>query len=132
MPILKSGSPLSYEIRTVYKNRKLRVAANAAFIRVKLEGQLELHSVCSINKPNEVQPMQKSNLTVSSDSRWPIFIPSNTEPSEELPSVVTLKPANDGHLKTGQRTFGEDVLRETVHWKCGTHSYAATIALQFC
>jgi hypothetical protein len=88
-PVALRGYPFSEEMQLRYHGRKVLVSTNSDRVRVKVEGELDV-GVCSINKANEVQPMEKSQLSVGNDLRWPVFILSKSHPSKALISFLGL------------------------------------------
>jgi hypothetical protein len=73
------------EIRSLYKHRKLAVSVNPEYVCVQGKGDLQLDGMISINRPNKIYPgMERTQLLIENDSRWPVFIPGNTRPSRRV------------------------------------------------
>jgi hypothetical protein len=83
MPVAISGYPFSQQINFVHKGRRVEVFVNPEYVRVEVKGELTV-GVTSINKANEVRFMDRTQLLVKDDSRWPVFVPRNHDPSNEL------------------------------------------------
>jgi len=58
-PVAVSGYPFSQKIRFVHNGRRIAVSANADYLCIKVEGELNLGGVVSINKAHAIQSMEK-------------------------------------------------------------------------
>ena len=86
-PVVVSGYPFSLEARLVHNRRRVTVSANLEYFRIRVEGELAV-GVLSINKTDEVLFLERTDLLVRDDSRWPVFIRTNNGPSNELRSFL--------------------------------------------
>jgi len=93
-PVATEGHPFWQEIRFSLDGRRVTISANQGWFRLKVEGKLKV-GVCSINKSNQIEMMEKTELRVAADPRWDIFVPARTRPSIDLRSFLKLPRLHD-------------------------------------
>lgn len=107
-PVASEGDPFSEEIRFSDGGRKLAISANQEWLRLKIEGQLDI-GVCSINKSNAVRIMEKTDVGV--DLPWDVFIPAGTQASNELKTFLNSKKVQNAV----QRLISTDTAPASIH-----------------
>jgi hypothetical protein len=109
-PFATEGYPFSHELRFSHEGRKVTVSENQDWFRLKVEGDLDV-GVCSINKSDAVGVMDKSNTRVGDDSRWDVFVPAGTLPTNGLKSFLKSLKLRDA---VGQ-LLGSDPVDSSLH-----------------
>jgi hypothetical protein len=94
-PFAVSGYPFSQEIRLVHNGRRIAVSANPDYLRIKVEGELIVNGVLSINKANKTQSMERTPLRIKDDARWPVFTSDQARGSSEIRSLLESSALHD-------------------------------------
>jgi hypothetical protein len=87
-PTALKGFPFSYELRFSHEGRRVTILANAEYICIQIKSKFDLPFICSINRDNKIDFMTQTNLRVSNDPRWPVFLRRADEPSDTLHSFL--------------------------------------------